>query len=368
MKRAAVTAAGILAAAVVLSGCRKEVVEEAIQPLVAEVLEEEETETAEEVETDQVLSEIDTQIPIHKGARIAVVSKNTNGEFWDMIHAGMEEAVEAVNEAYGFEDDDEITMTFEGPDDEQKVEEQINILDAVIAENPDVLCLSVGDMESCQAQLETAKENGIPVVVFDSNVTDTKLVDAFRATDNVQAGRMAAYRLGRAIGKMGKVAVFSAQEKTESAKNRVEGFLEFIANYSDIDVVEVIYQDQVEDMEAAMLEILEKYPNLDGVFCTNADVAEMYLDMDKNEDNGRIAMVGVDGTSRQLEAIRAGEEIGVISQDPRTIGYQTIWTALMATAPEEEEIEIEKEVLLKPVWLDLNNLDNPEYSSYIYNE
>lgn len=79
-------------------------------------------------------------------------------------------------------------------------------------------------------------------------------------------------------------------------------------------------------------------------------------------------MVGVDGTSRQLEAIQDGEEIGVISQDPRTMGYQTIWTALMATAPKEEEIEIEKEVLLKPVWLNLDNLDNPEYSSYIYNE
>lgn len=366
MKRAAVAAAGILAVSAILSGCRKEEVEEAIQPLVAEVLEKEETESAEEMEPEQLLSEIDTEIPIQAGARIAVVSKSTKGEFWDLIHAGMEEAVEAVNKAYGFEKDDKVTMTFEGPDDEQNVEDQINILDAVIAENPDVLCVSVGDMDSCQAQLETARENGIPVIVFDSNVTDTKLIDAFRATDNVQAGKMAAYRLGRAIGKMGNVAIFSAQEKTESAKNRVEGFLEFIANYSDIKVVNVIYQDQVEDMEAAMQEVLEKYPNLDGVFCTNADVAEMYLDMDKNEENGRIAMVGVDCTTRQQKAISDGEEIGVISQDPRTMGYQTIWTALMATAPEEAEVEIEKEVLLKPVWITLDSLEDEQYSNYIY--
>lgn len=368
MKRAAVAAACILAVTGVLSGCRKEVVEEAIQPLVAEVLEEEETEAAEEAEPEQFLSEIDTKLPIHAGARIAVVSKNTNGEFWDRIHGGMEEAVEAVNEAYGFEKDDKITMTFEGPDDEQKVEEQINILDAVIAENPDVLCISVGDMESCQAQLEAAQENGIPVIAFDSNVTDTKLITAFRATDNVQVGRMAAYRLGRTIGKMGNVAIFSAQEKTESIKNRVTGFLEFIANYSDIHVVEVIYQDQVEDMETAMQEVLEKYPNLDGVFCTNADVAEMYLNMDKNEDNGKIAMVGVDGTSRQLEAISDGDEIGLVSQDPRTMGYQTILTAVMATVPKEEELEIEKEVLFNPVWISLENLEDPTYSNYIYNK
>lgn len=366
MRKAAVATAGILAVSVILSGCRKEVVEEAIQPLVAEVLEAEETE-AEEAEPDQHLAEIDTEIPIHAGARIAVVSKATSGEFWDKIHVGMEAAVDEVNEAYGFEGDDKISMTFEGPDSELEMEEQINIIDAVIAENPDVLCLSIGDMESCQAQLEAAQENGIPVVIFDSNVTDTKLVRAFRATDNLQVGRMAAYRLGRTIGKMGKVAVFSAQEKTESVKNRVEGFLEFIANYSDIEVVEVIYQDQVEDMEAAMLETLEKYPNLDGVFCTNADIADMYLNMDKNEGSGRVAMVGVDGTSRQLEAIEAGEEIGLISQDPYTMGYQTILTALLSTLPEEQEVEIEKEVLLNPVWLSRDNIDDPEYSSYIYN-
>lgn len=307
-----------------------------------------------------------------------MVSKSTNGEFWDLIRSGMEQAVNDVNEAYGFTKDDKITMTFEGPDDEQLVEEQINTIDAVIAENPDVLCLSVGDMDSCQAQLESARENGIPVVVFDSNVTDTKLVTAFRGTDNVQVGRMAAYRLGRAIGKMGKVAVFSAQEKTESAQNRVAGFLEFIANYSDIEVVQVIYQDQVEDMEAAMQEVLETYPNLDGVFCTNADVAEMYLNMDKNEDNGKIAMVGVDCTTRQQEAIKNGDEIGVVSQDPITMGYQTIWTALQTTAvPEEGQeeenseagkgLEIESEILLKPVWLNRDNLDDPKYSNYIYN-
>ena len=51
----------------------------------------------------------------------------------------------------------QITMTFEGPDDEEDVESQINTLDAVIAENPSVVCLSAGDMDSCQAQLEAAK-------------------------------------------------------------------------------------------------------------------------------------------------------------------------------------------------------------------
>lgn len=41
-------------------------------------------------------------------------------------------------------------------------------------------------MDSCEAQLEAAKENRIPVIVFDSNVAEKKLVKAYRGTDNVQ--------------------------------------------------------------------------------------------------------------------------------------------------------------------------------------
>ena len=260
----------------------------------------------------------------------------------------------------------DITMTFEGPDDEEDVESQINTLDAVIAENPSVVCLSAGDMDSCQAQLEAAKENGIPVVAFDSNVSDTKLVRAFRGTDNTQIGKYAAYKLGSAIGKMGNVAVFSAQEKTQSAQERVKGFLDNIANYTDIKVVETVYSDQVDDMKEAMKEVLDKYPALDGVFCTNAEVSEMFLEVNKDTGENKVAMVGVDATSKQQEAIQKGEELGVLSQNPYAMGYQTMWAAIQSTAP-KKETKIDKKVLLDPVWIDAENIKSEDIANYLYN-
>ena len=107
----------------------------------------EESDTTEE---DRVAA-IDTSITLGAGSRIAVVSKATDGEYWKLVHRGMEDAVKDINTAYDFSSDDAVTMTFEGPSDEQDVETQINTLDAVIAENPTVLCMSAGDIESCQA-------------------------------------------------------------------------------------------------------------------------------------------------------------------------------------------------------------------------
>ena len=323
---------------------------------------EEENRSSEETEPE---TQIDTSAPVTAGSRIAVVSKSVDGEFWKAIRTGMEDAVKDVNAAYGYTSDDQITMTFEGASNEQDVETQINTLDAVIAENPTVLCLSAGDEDSCQAQIEAAKENGIAVVAFDSNVTDSDMIAAFRGTDNTSVGKLAGEKLADVIGKSGKVAIFSAQEKTESSRKRVEGFKEAISAYSDISIVQELYMDKVEDMQDAIESTLQSYPDLAGVFCTNADVSDLYLDIEKTGDHVP-TMVGVDATSKQQEAVRNGVEAGVVSQDPYRIGYQTILAAVQLTAPKEEVSGVERTVLYDPAWIDSSSLDDPEYSDYLY--
>ena len=321
--------------------------------------------TAEENPEEERAARIDTSIPVQAGSRIAVVSKNVSGEFWDLIRQGMEDAVKDINTAYGFESDDKVTMTFEGPDDELNVEAQVNTLDAVIAENPTVLCLSASDMDSLQAQLESAAENGIPVIAFDSNVSENQLVTAFRATDNEYVGEMAGEKMAEALGEKGKVLVFSAQEKTESAQKRVSGFEKALSQYPEIEIADVIYMDQVEDMKGAMEEAMETHTDVAGVFCTNADTSDLYLELEK--DGEQPAFIGVDATTKQQEALRDGTELGIVSQDPYDMGYQTIMAAVQVTETDGEKAEEpEKTVLLDPAWIDASNIDDPQYSNYIY--
>ncbi len=347
MKKAAVQAAGILVGMAVLLGIYEG------NPA---------AETRAEAREE---SAMDESFPALPGTRIAVVSKATNGEFWDEVRRGMEAAVSQVNESHEYKKNDQITMTFEGPANEQDVETQINTLDAVISENPDALCISVGDMESCQAQMEAARENGIPVIVFDSSVKDENLITAFRGTDNVLVGEIAADHLSEAMGGGGKAAVFAMQKKTQSSLDRTTGFVNAIPE--GIEIVEILYADEVEDMEASMGQVLEEHPDLGGIFCSNADVAEIYLKLEKSESFSAV-MVGVDATSRQVKAIRDGLEMGVVSQDAYSMGYETIIAAIQSVVPEETREPIEKSVLLEPAWLDEANLDSGSYDNYIYGE
>lgn len=78
--------------------------------------------------------------------------------------------------------------------------------------------------------------------------------------------------------------LFFPHRRKHRARRSVKGFLDNIANYTDIKVVETVYSDQVDDMKEAMKEVLDKYPALDGVFCTNAEVSEMFLEVNMTQE------------------------------------------------------------------------------------
>ena len=190
--------------------------------------EEEKAEIPEESTLDIDYTSVDG-LRMEKGSRISVVIKNTESDYWKAVKKGMEQAVSDLNEYLGYKGDDAITCTIEGPKDENGVDEQVNILDMVLTENPVVVCLSAVDMSSCEAQLEAAQEDGIPVVMLDSGVkSDDDLVYAYCGTDNKEAGEEAAKQLCEAIKDAGEVAVMSHTQLSQSSKDRVEGFQEEI--------------------------------------------------------------------------------------------------------------------------------------------
>ena len=119
------------------------------------------------------------------------------------------------------------------------------------------------------------------------------------------------------------------------------------------------------DMSDAMADVLKRYPDLNGVFCTNESVSDQYLALEKGESSP--VMVGVDATTVQQKAITDGQEIGVVSQDPYEVGYQTIIAAAQAMSTDEAQAAaVEKNVLLEPEWIDAANIDDPGNSNYLY--
>ena len=301
------------------------------------------------------------EINLEAGSHIAVVVKSTKNGFWTSVKRGMDAAVADLNEKLGYKGDDKIKLTFEGPSDETDVEDQINIIDAVLGENPDVLCLSAIDMDSCQAQLEAAEENGIPVIVLDSGVK-TGNVNATCVVDNYQAGVQAAVKLADTIGGSGKIAVMTHVESAQNCQEREQGFTETIAEkYPDIEIVNISHQNEETSVSEMAESVLKLFSDVKGYFCTNENVSGDVLDA-ISASGKEVAVVGIDAGKKQKDAIKSGKEVGVLVQNAYGMGYATVVAAARAALGLENDESINPGM----EWIDSENISDERYANYLY--
>lgn len=301
------------------------------------------------------------KINLEAGSHIAVVVKSTKNGFWTSVKRGMDAAVADLNEKLGYKGEDKIKLTFEGPSDETDVENQINIIDAVLGENPDVLCLSAIDMDSCQAQLEAAEENGIPVIVLDSGVK-TGNVNATCVVDNYQAGVQAAVKLADTIGGSGKIAVMTHVESAQNCQEREQGFTETIAEkYPDIEIVNISHQNEETSVSEMAESVLKLFPDVKGYFCTNENVSGDVLDA-ISASGKEVAVVGIDAGKKQKDAIKSGKEVGVLVQNAYGMGYATVVAAARAVLGMENDESINPGM----EWIDSENISDERYANYLY--
>lgn len=364
-------AAVLLAAAMALvyTGCSQSVSGESHE-VISEAVQEETssgnaqvTNTPENAQTEEVsgqAEELASAITVEKGSRIAVVAKSLKDDYWKNVRSGMRDAVDQVNKAYGYEGSDRITLTFEGPDNESDASDQINIIDAVLAENPAVLCLSAVDADSCAAQVQTAHENGIPVIAFDSGLNNSS-ADGVNGSDNAQIGTTAAEKMAEALGDQGKVAIVAHSEIGQSSQARVLAFQESMEKVPGIEVLDPVYDNGEEDLEDLVNGLLEDHEDLAGIFCTNGEVADVVLNQVDAEDG--ITLVGVDGTAAQQEAVNSGQELGFVAQNPYEIGYQTVMQALQTAFGEDAQSDGVS--LVETQWIDGDNLEDFADSGYL---
>ena len=117
----------------------------------------------------------------------------------------------------------------------------------------------------------------------------------------------------------------------------------------------MIYSDQVDDMEAAIKGVLEIYPKLDGIFCTNGDISDLCLSLVQDADRDSIIFIGTDATSAQQDAIRDGAEVGTLSQKPYEIGIrpslQHSRLPLKIHFPANRPLFLIQPGLIPPLWM-----------------
>ena len=288
------------------------------------------------------------------GQYIPVISKGFQHQFWQAVKLGSENAAKDYN----------VTISFEGPENESQVDKQIEMLQAALDKKPAALCFAALDSKAAIPLLQRAKDNNIPVVGFDSGV-DSDIPVTTAATDNIAAAGTAADKMASMIGDSGEVALVVHDQTSRTGIDRRDGFVQRIKDkHPNINIVDIQYGggDQLKSTDITKA-ILQAHPNLKGIFGANeGSIIGVLNGVKELNKDGKVTVIGYDSGKQQKDAIRAGTEAGAITQDPIGIGYKCVESAVKA---------IQKQSLPKSIdtgfyWYDKTNIDDPKIAAVLY--
>lgn len=283
---------------------------------------------------------------------IGVVPKGTNHIFWQTIHAG---ALKAGAE-HGLE------VLWNAPQLEIDAGRQISIVENLIARQVKGIVLAPVDEEALVGVVERAAGLGIPVSIFDSGIKTDKIV-SYVATDNYEAGRMAARRMGEILGGRGKVGVIGFMPGSASTMQREQGFLDEIAeSFPDIEMLGVRFN--MADRAKAMSEtenLMTAHPDLAGLFADNESSTDGTVRAVKQR-GAKVKIVGFDASEELIAEMKAGHIDSIVVQDPFKMGYLSTQALAERLAGREPERLIDSGAYL----ITPENVDTPEMRAILF--
>ena len=327
-------------------------------------------------------------LSLEPGSYISIIGRYSDDSYWKEIEKGAKQAVKDLNSHLGYTGNDKIKLTFNAPSTRDDVDEQVNILDEELSRYPVAVGIAAIDATACKIQYDFAAENNIPIVTFDSG-SEYQYVASHVSTDNLADTQTAATQLAYAMEEEGEVIVFVQDSVSQTAKERLQGFLDTMAqSFPNISVVQVYHFDQLEstretiaaEMNANLLEgeepispdalsesdviqyIIEKHPNLKGVYATNLDTTQVVSSVLEDMERDDLCFVGFDGGEEQMDLLKDGVLDGVIIQNPYGMGYATVVAAVRASLGLGNESYVNSGYL----WVTLDNMKSPDIKGILY--
>ena len=327
-------------------------------------------------------------LTLEPGSYISIIGRYSGDSYWKEVEAGAKQAVADINTLLGYKGNDKIKLTFSAPSERDNVDEQINILDAELARYPVAIAIAAVDTTACQVQFEAAADNGIPVVTFDSG-SDYADIASHVSTNNIEASKTAANKLATLMERSGEVAVFVQDSFSMTAKERGQGFVEELAaSFPDVSVVNIYHLDELGTMaaniaaekNAALAEgeqeidpasitqkevvqyILEKNPNLKGIYTTNLDTTQLVADVLSSLERDDLYFVGFDGGEEQLKLLEDDVVDGLVIQNPYGMGYAAVVSAARAV------LELGNEAFVDSgyTWVTKDNMKEADIKKMLY--
>ncbi|MGB0600566.1 MAG: substrate-binding domain-containing protein, partial [Rubripirellula sp.] len=282
--------------------------------------------------SDPSSSTAPTDVGSTDSLRIAVIPKGTSHEFWKSVHFGAKQAAQEIGN---------VEIIWRGPVVEDDTGSQIEVVKGMITLQVDGIALAPNQKGGLVDVVEEAIGEDIPVVIFDSGLDEGPEIVSYVATDNYKGGQLAATQMAEAIGGKGNVILLRYIAGSESTEQREQGFLDKIAEYTDITVVSSNQRGganatQSKEKVDQLLQIHGE--DLAGIFAVCEPNANGALEALRSAVvNKKVKLIAFDPSDALIEGLEDGSCSGIVLQDPVQMGYQAVMTLAGAIKGEQAE-------------------------------
>ena len=262
---------------------------------------------------------------------IPVIVKDTTSPYWQSVLAGARKAGQDLG----------VNVVGLGAKSESDVSGQISVLEKAVASGPAAIVIAPAQFAALGKPIDEAAKK-VKVIGIES-AADTKAMTSLLATDNVNAGHIAADALAVAITKSyadteGDVVMITSMPGIPSFDQRAKGFKEVVAEkYKALDITaEKAADGKPATVLGIMKDLIVNTGDLRGVFVSDPIAAQAVSQavMEK-KGNDKINIVGVGSDEKLVKFLQDDLIAGLVVEDPFRMGYDGVKTALAASKGEQ---------------------------------
>ena len=271
----------------------------------------------------------------------ALVPKNMNNPFFDQARDGCKKAEAESKGAF--------ECMYIGPGEHGGGEEQVQILQDLIAKKVNGIAVSPSNAAAVAVALQAAKQAGIPVLTWDSDLLpDSKaLRAAYIGTHNYEIGTNLAKLAMQIKPKGGTVCIQSGGAAAANHNERMQGIRDTLAGkksaaspgdrltgqngWTEIQGCPLYTNDDFPVSVQQFTDTMAKNPNLDAFiptggfpqFIPDANRAAVAPYKAKIASKA-LALVVADTLPVQIDQMKEGLSLGQVGQRPFEMGYKTM--------------------------------------------
>ena len=268
---------------------------------------------------------------------IPVIVKDTSSPYWQAVLAGARKAGQDLG----------VNVVGLSARSDSDVNGQIGVLENAVAASPAAIVIAPTQFAALGKPIDEAARK--TKIIGIGSAADTKAMTSLLATDNVNAGHIAADALAVAITRSyadteGEVVMISAMPGVPTLDQRAKGFRETVAaKYGALAITADKAADgKPETVLNMMRDLIASTADLRGVFVSDPVMTQVVSQavVDK-KTNDKINVVGFGSDEKLVKFLQDDVIVGLVVEDPFRMGYEGVRVALAASKGEQVPANID---------------------------